>query len=107
VNDTNDSKGTIFAGGLALVLGAGAFMGVFVYLANSFQYPDVLDGNAKDVLPALLATGDPGPHGLGLLRAPAAALRARGRGRVRGAEGARARADARRHVPRRRSPHSP
>ena len=58
-NDT-DSKGTVFAGGLALVLGAGAFMGVFVYLANSFQYPDVLDGNAKDVLPALLATGDPG-----------------------------------------------
>ena len=55
-----NSRGTIFAGGLALVLGAGAFMGVFVYLANSFQYPDVLDGNAKDVLPALLATGDPG-----------------------------------------------
>jgi len=35
-------------------------MGVFSYLAARFQYPEVLDGKAQDVLPALLATGDAG-----------------------------------------------
>jgi len=89
-----NTQGTVFAGGLALVLGAGAFMGVFVYLANSFQYPDVLDGNVKDVLPALLATGDAGRTAwscyslLPLLFVPAAvasfeALKARARGPMR------------------------
>jgi hypothetical protein len=53
-------RGTIFAGGIALVAGALAFLGVFSYLAASFNYPDVLDGNASDVLPALLATGSAG-----------------------------------------------
>ena len=52
--------GTIRAGGLALVGGAIAFMAVFAYLAAQFNYPDVLDGSAATVLPALLATGTSG-----------------------------------------------
>jgi hypothetical protein len=47
-------------GGLALVGGALAFLGVFSYLAVAFNYPDVLDGAAATVLPALLATGTTG-----------------------------------------------
>lgn len=54
------SRGTILAGGLALIAGAIAFLGVFSYLAARFNYPDVLDGAAADVLPALLATGNAG-----------------------------------------------
>src|SRR6185295_13065289 len=52
-----DAKGTILAGGIALVGGALAFLAVFSYLAARFHYPEVLDGSARDVLPALLATG--------------------------------------------------
>jgi hypothetical protein len=48
------------AGGLSLIVGAAAFMAVFSYLAARFNYPDVLDGRASDVLPALLATGNAG-----------------------------------------------
>ena len=47
-------------GGVALIVGALAFMGVFAYLANRFDYPAVLDGQASAVLPALLATGPAG-----------------------------------------------
>jgi hypothetical protein len=47
-------------GGYALVGGAVAFLAVFTYLAAVFNYPEVLDGRAADVLPALLATGDTG-----------------------------------------------
>lgn len=47
-------------GGLALVAGAVAFMGVFSYLAAAFNYPEVLGGAAVDVLPQLLATGATG-----------------------------------------------
>jgi Domain of unknown function (DUF4386) len=47
-------------GGLALIAGALAFLGVFSYLAVTFNYPDVLDGPAATVLPALLATGATG-----------------------------------------------
>ncbi len=54
------SRGTIRAGGLALIGGAVAFLGVFTYLAVRFQYPEVLDGLAQDVLPALMATGATG-----------------------------------------------
>ena len=54
------SAGIILVGGLALVLGAIAFLGVFTYLAAVFNYPDVLDGAAADVLPALLGTGSAG-----------------------------------------------
>jgi uncharacterized protein DUF4386 len=46
--------------GLALIAGAVAFLAVFAYLAASFNYPDVLDGSAATVLPALLATGEKG-----------------------------------------------
>ena len=52
--------GTIRAGGIALVGGAIAFLAVFSYLAARFHYPDVLDGSAREVLPALLATGASG-----------------------------------------------
>jgi hypothetical protein len=52
--------GTVLCGGLALVVGAVAFLCVFTYLAIRFDYPDVLDGQAADVLPALLATGTAG-----------------------------------------------
>ncbi|MEA2338867.1 MAG: hypothetical protein QOE82_2874 [Thermoanaerobaculia bacterium] len=55
-----DAKGTILAGGIALIGGALAFLGVFSYLAARFHYPEVLDGSARDVLPALLATGASG-----------------------------------------------
>lgn len=47
-------------GGLSLIAGAIAFMVVFSYLAARFNYPEVLDGGASDVLPALLATGEAG-----------------------------------------------
>ncbi len=58
--DSVRSRGTIRAGGIALVGGAIAFMAVFAYLAARFNYPDVLDGEAATVLPALLATGASG-----------------------------------------------
>ena len=52
-------------GGIALVAGAIGFLAVFAYLAARFNYPEVLDGSAEDVLPALLATATlgvpPGP----------------------------------------------
>jgi hypothetical protein len=48
---------TIRVGGVALIAGAVAFLGVFSYLAARFDYPAVLDGSAADVLPKLLATG--------------------------------------------------
>ncbi len=47
-------------GGFFLIGGAVAFMGVFAYLAARFNYPDVLDGTAAEVLPKLLATGPTG-----------------------------------------------
>ena len=51
---------TVRGGGLALIAGAVAFIAVFAYLAARFNYPEVLDGAAADVLPALLATGATG-----------------------------------------------
>ena len=56
----SQSSGTILTGGIALVGGALAFLGVFSYLAARFHYPEVLDGKVEDVLPALLATGATG-----------------------------------------------
>jgi hypothetical protein len=79
---------------LALIGGAIAFVGVFSYLAAQFNYPDVLDGAAADVLPALLETGAGGravwafysvlplvflPAGVGAYEA----LRSTGRGSMR------------------------
>lgn len=60
MQDSTRSDGTIRAGGVALVGGAVAFMAVFTYLAARFNYPEVLDGSAATVLPALLATGTSG-----------------------------------------------
>ncbi|MGZ8830725.1 MAG: DUF4386 family protein [Thermoanaerobaculia bacterium] len=54
------SPSTVRAGGFALALGAVAFMAVFAYLAARFRYPEVLDGAAAEVFPALLATGSAG-----------------------------------------------
>ncbi len=48
------------AGGVALIAGAVAFLGVFTFLAARFDYPAVLDGSAAEVLPNLLATGATG-----------------------------------------------
>jgi hypothetical protein len=52
--------GTVRIGGIFLIGGALAFMGVFAYLAARFNYPQVLDGGAAEVLPSLLATGNTG-----------------------------------------------
>ena len=54
------SRGSVRAGGWALIIGALAFMGVFAFLAARFNYPEVLNGNADEVLPKLLATGPAG-----------------------------------------------
>ena len=84
----------IRVGGLSLIIAALVFIGVFSYLSERFDYPDVLDGRAADVLPALLATGTTGRAVwavyalLPLLWIPASvgafhALRANGEGRAR------------------------
>ena len=54
------SSPMIRVGGWALVTGAIAFVGVFSYLAATFNYPEVLDGPAGTVLPSLLATANGG-----------------------------------------------
>ena len=51
---------TVRVGGLALIFGALAFMAVFAFLAQRFNYPAILDGPARTVLPKLLATGTQG-----------------------------------------------
>lgn len=86
----------IRVGGVSLILAAVAFLGVFAYLAARFNYPEVLDGRAEDVLPALLRTGDAGRAAwaiyalLPLFWIPASvgafhALRARSEGAMRAA----------------------
>ena len=47
-------------GGASLLLATVLFMAVFSYLAATFDYPDVLDRPAAEVLPRLLALGDQG-----------------------------------------------
>jgi hypothetical protein len=47
-------------GGWSLIAAAVGFMAVFGYLAARFNYPDVLDGAAGDVLPRLLELGGTG-----------------------------------------------
>jgi hypothetical protein len=56
----NRCNGTILAAGIALCTGAVAFLAVFSYLAARFHYPEVLDGEARNVLPALLGMGERG-----------------------------------------------
>ena len=48
------------AGGVSLIVGAVAFLGVFAFLAARFDYPSILDGPAQEVLPRLRATGPTG-----------------------------------------------
>ncbi len=45
------------AGGFFSLFGGLAFVGVFSYLAVNFNYPDILDGDAYQVLPKLIAGG--------------------------------------------------
>jgi uncharacterized protein DUF4386 len=52
----NDTR-TIRFGGIALILCGVLYPAVFTYLAVRFGYPDVLDGSAGQVLPALLQGG--------------------------------------------------
>lgn len=47
-------------GGWALILAAILFIAVFSYLAATFDYPDVLDRPAAEVLPRLIGLGTPG-----------------------------------------------
>lgn len=54
------SVSAIRIGGIFLIVGAVAFMGVFAFLAARFNYPEVLDGRAAEVLPKLLSTGSTG-----------------------------------------------
>ena len=52
----SEERGTILAGGMALVGGALAFLGVFSYLAARFHYPEVvlgLIGMRRNVTPAV------------------------------------------------------
>ena len=51
------ARDAVRLGGWSLIVAAVLFMLVFGYLAATFGYPDVLDGNARDVLPRLLALG--------------------------------------------------
>jgi hypothetical protein len=55
-----ESRGATRVGGWSLIAAAVGFIAVFSYLAAHFEYPDVLDGTASDVLPRLLALGDMG-----------------------------------------------
>jgi hypothetical protein len=50
-------RAMVIAGGLSFVVGALAFVSVFSYLAANFDYPDILDGSAAEVLPRLHAGG--------------------------------------------------
>ena len=47
----------ITLGGVSLVVGAISFVLVFSYLAANFNYPEILDGSAEEVLPRLLKGG--------------------------------------------------
>jgi Domain of unknown function (DUF4386) len=59
--DSVDRERTaIVVGGWSLVVAAVAFVAVFSWLAAAFGYPDVLDGAADAVLPALLRLGPGG-----------------------------------------------
>ena len=92
--DADHDASIVRVGGVALIVAAIGFIAVFAYLAAQFNYPEVLDGAAADVLPALLATGATGRAAwalyafLPLLWIPAAvgafhALRHTGEGRMR------------------------
>ena len=52
-----ENRRMIVAGGACFIAGALAFVFVFSYLAANFNYPDILDGSAAEVLPRLRAGG--------------------------------------------------
>jgi hypothetical protein len=54
------SRAATRVAGWSFVSAAVGFMAVFGYLAAQFNYPDVLDGSAADVLPRLLELGATG-----------------------------------------------
>jgi Domain of unknown function (DUF4386) len=54
------SKRRIILGGWSLITATVLFAGVFTYLAMTFEYPDVLDRPAGEVLPRLLSLGSTG-----------------------------------------------
>ena len=54
---TVQDRGMVIAGGVSFVLAALAFVLVFAYLAANFEYPDILEGSASEVLPRLNAGG--------------------------------------------------
>lgn len=56
-NNRMPSRAIVAVGGVCLVAGALAFVGVVSYLAANFNYPSVLDGSADDVLPRLRGGG--------------------------------------------------
>jgi hypothetical protein len=61
MNDVvNNSRAATRIAGWSLIIAAVGFMAAFGYLAARFNYPDVLDGSASDVLPRLLALGETG-----------------------------------------------
>ena len=55
-----ESRTAARVGGWSLIVAAVGFMAVFSYLAATFNYPDVLDGSAAEVLPKLIALGSTG-----------------------------------------------
>jgi hypothetical protein len=55
-----ESRTAVRVGGWSFIAAAVGFMAVFSYLAGTFNYPDVLDGSAADVLPKLIALGNSG-----------------------------------------------
>lgn len=59
-NTDRASLASVRIGGLSLISAAVGFIAVFSYLAARFDYPQVLDGSASQVLPKLLALGDAG-----------------------------------------------
>jgi hypothetical protein len=52
-----EHRGIVQAGGASFIAGALAFVLVFSYLAANFDYPEIIDGSASQVLPRLLAGG--------------------------------------------------
>jgi hypothetical protein len=57
---TSKARAAQRMGGWSLIAAAVGFLTVFSYLAARFDYPDVLDGNAADVLPNLIQLGNAG-----------------------------------------------
>jgi hypothetical protein len=60
MNDVAVRRRLVAIGGASLVTATVLFAAVFTYLAMTFDYPDVLDRPAGDVLPALLVLGGTG-----------------------------------------------